>query len=50
MRIRPRAKTMRCITIANAKPMTSSTATVTTMISSVVSVLFQNWSSLRIVR
>ena len=36
---------IRCITIANAKPMTSSTATVTTMISTVFQVSPQNSGS-----
>ena len=31
VRMTPRAKMMRCITMAKAKPMTSSTPTVTTM-------------------
>ena len=38
----PRANTMRCITIANAKPITSSTPTVTTMINTVFQVSCQN--------
>ncbi len=33
---------MRCITIAKAKPITSSTPTVTTMMMMVLSVSFQN--------
>ena len=41
----PRAKMMRCITIAKAKPITSSTATVTTMISTVFQVSCQNSES-----
>ncbi len=45
----PRAKMTRCITIANAKPMTSSTATVTTMISTVFQVSCQNRLSVRTV-
>ena len=45
VRIAPRAKMIRCITIANAKPMTSSTATVTTMISTVFQVSCQNSGS-----
>ena len=49
MRITPRAKMIRCITIANAKPMTSSTATVTTMITTVFQVSFQNSVSVRTV-
>ena len=40
---------IRCITIAKAKPMTSSTATVTTMMSTVFSVSCQNSESVRIV-
>ena len=36
---------IRCITIANANPITSSTATVTTMMMTVLRVSFQNrWS------
>ena len=49
MRISPRAKTIRCITIANAKPITSSTATVTTMMITVFSVSCQNSVSVRTV-
>ena len=49
MRISPRAKMIRCITIAKAKPMTSSTATVTTMMITVFTVSFQNSESVRIV-
>ena len=41
----PRANTMRCITIANAKPITSSTETVTSMISKVFKVSCQNSES-----
>ena len=41
----PRAKITRCITIAKAKPITSSTATVTTMMSTVFHDVCQNsWS------
>ncbi len=40
---------IRCITIAKAKPMTSSTATVTTMMITVLRVSFQNSESDRIV-
>jgi len=50
VRITPRAKTIRCITIANAKPMTSSTATVTTMMITVLRVTFQNRPSPSTVR
>ena len=41
----PRAKMMRCITMANAKPITSSTATVATMMSTVTPTSrHQTWS------
>ena len=40
---------IRCITIAKAKPITSSTATVTTMMITVLRVSFQNSESVRIV-
>ena len=36
---------IRCITMANAKPITSSTATVTTMMITVFQVSFQNSES-----
>ena len=36
VRITPRAKMIRCITIAKANPTTSSTATVTTMMKTVL--------------
>ncbi len=49
VRIAPLAKTIRCITIANAKPITSSTATVTTMITTVLTVSFQKSESVRTV-
>ncbi len=42
MRITPRAKITRCITIAKTKPITSSTATVPTMMITVLMVSFQN--------
>ena len=45
----PRAKMIRCITIAKQKPITSSTATVTIMMITVLSVSRQNRPSLRIV-
>ncbi len=50
VRIAPRAKTMRCMTIANANPMTSSTATVTTMMITVLRVSCQNSESVSTVR
>ena len=40
---------IRCITKANAKPMTSSTATVTTMMITVVTTSFHHSGSVRIV-
>ncbi len=40
---------IRCITIAKAKPITSSTATVTTMMITVFKVSFQNSESVRMV-
>src|SRR5262249_48118467 len=49
VRITPRAKRIRCITIAKMKPITNSTATVTTMITTVFQVSFQNSESVRIV-
>ncbi len=49
MRIAPRANTILCITMAKAKPMTSSTATVTTMMSTVFQVSCQNSWSVRTV-
>ncbi len=49
VRITPRAKMMRCITMANANPITSSTATVTTMMITVFQVSCQNSESVRTV-
>ena len=47
--MRPRAIMILCITIANAKPMTSSTPTVITMMSTVFQVSRQNSWSVRMV-
>ena len=46
----PRAKITRCITIAKAKPITSSKATVTTMMKTVLRVVSQNSGSVRAVQ
>ena len=47
MRTVRRPKTIRCITIAKAKPMTSSTATVMTVISTVVTTSLHHSGSVR---
>src|SRR4051812_47688866 len=49
VRITPRPKMIRCMTIANANPITSSTATVTTMMTTVFKVSCQNSESVRTV-
>ena len=49
VRISPRAIMILCITIAKAKPMTSSIATVTTMMITVFNVSCQNSESVRTV-
>ena len=50
MRSRPRRRVIaRCMTIANAKPSTSSMRTVMTVMNSVTPRLYQNFSSVKIV-